>query len=53
VPQAAKYLRATLHDVDNDNLTRLARQGKIQAYKVGSRWRVNKEDIEQHWKVVT
>lgn len=53
VPEAAKYLGAKHHFVHNDNLTQLARTKKIQAFKVGSRWRVKKEDIDQHWKITT
>lgn len=53
VPEAAKYLCAKHHFVHNDNLTQLARRGKIQAFKVGSRWRVKREDVDKHWKITT
>jgi excisionase family DNA binding protein len=42
VREVAKYLR--MHEM---TIYRMARQGEIPAYKVGNRWRFNRERIEE------
>jgi excisionase family DNA binding protein len=42
VREVAKYLR--MHEM---TIYRMARHGEIPAYKVGNRWRFNRERIEE------
>jgi excisionase family DNA binding protein len=42
VREVAKYLR--MHEM---TIYRMARQGEIPAYKVGNRWRFNRQRIEE------
>jgi len=42
VREVANYLR--MHEM---TIYRMARQGEIPAYKVGNRWRFNRERIEE------